>query len=317
MTITAGYDLVGDIHGHADALERLLKKLGYNEHEGVYQHAERKLVFLGDFIDRGPKIWRVIEIAKAMVESNAALAVMGNHEFNALAFHTSIDGREDSSLRPRSTKNIRQHAATLQQLKDHQLSDALDWFRSLPMWMEIEGAEGSRIRAVHACWDDEQIASIEQAIEQRSGFTSEFLKDATDSNHSLFKAVEIILKGKELALPEGYFYHDKEGHKRTAIRTRWFERPPAGSLYEAYALQADPIDCPIQIETHRIAETAAYPADHPPVFVGHYWLHANQPSRLASNIACLDYSIAKDGFLCSYRWDGEQQLDDAKFVWTQ
>ena len=52
MTIQ-GYDLVGDIHGHADPLHRLLEKLDYAEVEGVFRHPERKMIFVGDFIDRG------------------------------------------------------------------------------------------------------------------------------------------------------------------------------------------------------------------------------------------------------------------------
>ena len=57
-----------------------------------------------------------------------------------------------------------------------------------------------------------------------------------------------------------------------------------------------------------------YPADGPPVFVRHYWLSAATPAPLAANVACLDYSVAKGGFLCAYRWDGERTLDSAKFV---
>jgi len=34
------HDLIGDIHGHADALQRLLTKLGYAKHKGVYRHPE-------------------------------------------------------------------------------------------------------------------------------------------------------------------------------------------------------------------------------------------------------------------------------------
>ncbi len=43
------YDIVGDIHGHADTLERLLDRLGYREQRGVYRHPERKLIFVGDW----------------------------------------------------------------------------------------------------------------------------------------------------------------------------------------------------------------------------------------------------------------------------
>ena len=50
-----GYDLVGDIHGHADALHRLLGKLDYVEVDGVFRNPERRMIFVGDFIDRGPR----------------------------------------------------------------------------------------------------------------------------------------------------------------------------------------------------------------------------------------------------------------------
>lgn len=50
------YDLIGDIHGHATELEQILRELGYARRNGTYQRTERKVVFLGDFIDRGPQI---------------------------------------------------------------------------------------------------------------------------------------------------------------------------------------------------------------------------------------------------------------------
>jgi hypothetical protein len=81
------YDLIGDIHGYADELVQLLQKLGYGLADGCYRHPARKVIFLGDFIDRGPKQGEVLQIVIPMVQQGSALAVMGNHEFNALAFH--------------------------------------------------------------------------------------------------------------------------------------------------------------------------------------------------------------------------------------
>lgn len=51
-------DFIGDIHGHADQLEELLLKLGYSKPNEFYVHThpERKVLFVGDYIDRGPKI---------------------------------------------------------------------------------------------------------------------------------------------------------------------------------------------------------------------------------------------------------------------
>jgi hypothetical protein len=55
-----------------------------------------------------------------------------------------------------------------------------------------------------------------------------------------------------------------------------------------------------------------YPADKP-VFVGHYWL-TGAPEPLAPRVACVDYSVAKEGRLCAYRYDGEPELSATKFV---
>ena len=71
-----GYDIIGDIHGHADALERLLGKLGYELKGGSWQHHSRRAIFLGDFIDKGPQQKRVLEIVMPMVQEGHALAVM-------------------------------------------------------------------------------------------------------------------------------------------------------------------------------------------------------------------------------------------------
>ena len=84
----SGFDVIGDIHGHADALTRLLEAMGYREHEGVYRHDSRTVVFLGDFVARGPQQREVLRIARSMVTAGTARAIMGNHEFNAIAYAT-------------------------------------------------------------------------------------------------------------------------------------------------------------------------------------------------------------------------------------
>lgn len=48
------YDVIGDLHGHAAALEALLARMGYRKREGAWRHPDRTAVFVGDFIDRGP-----------------------------------------------------------------------------------------------------------------------------------------------------------------------------------------------------------------------------------------------------------------------
>src|SRR5438046_9172569 len=83
------YDIIGDIHGHAEELRTLLQRLGYEERNGGYIAEDRNAIFVGDFIDRGPAIREVLQIARAMVSRNGARAVLGNHEFSALWYHTT------------------------------------------------------------------------------------------------------------------------------------------------------------------------------------------------------------------------------------
>jgi hypothetical protein len=304
------YDLIGDIHGHADPLEQLLAKLGYQRILGVYRHPERKVIFLGDFIDRGPRIRDVLEIARSMVLEGSALAVMGNHEFNALAFHTEDPDSPGQYLRKRLDKNIHQHHQTLNQLSSEEMKHYLEWFRTLPMWLELPG-----LRAVHACWDPRSTEIVSRGYATHGGLTTPMLTAASRKGHELFQHAEYLLKGKELMLPKGVTFADKEGIPRDNIRTKWY-LPPHGHTYRTYALQTDVVesDLPLHESIHDFA--SPYPEMEKPVFVGHYWLLAEKPGTLAPNVACLDYSVAKDGFLCAYRWSGEQQLSNDNFVWV-
>jgi hypothetical protein len=302
------YDIIGDIHGHADELHELLDRMGYARRGGAYCHPGRQAVFVGDFIDRGPQIAATLATVRAMVDAGAALAVMGNHELNALAFHTPDSDEPGEFLRRHSEKNIRQHRATLDQLSAAELADALAWFWTLPLWLDLP-----ELRVVHACWDPSRVAALQAGLGGSSRLTPDVLPDACRRGAPLYEPVDVTLKGKEAHLPAGFSYRDKDGHVRDAVRTRWYQ-PADGHTYGTYALQTDPLECEAPLPPQVIADSLHYPADEKPVFFGHYWLWAPQPAPLAANVACLDYSVAKGGQLCAYRWDGERELDAGKFV---
>lgn len=304
------YDLIGDIHGHADKLVQLMERLDYRKVGGVYRHPDRKAIFLGDYIDRGPKIPQVLAIVRGMVEENAALAIMGNHELNALAFHTEDSTRQGTFLRKRNTTNIRQHAQTILQLSDQELESALNWFRTLPLWLDLDG-----LRSVHACWDESAMAMIANAIDGHGGITKDFLQSAYQSGNGLLAPVEVILKGKEAKLPQNMIVKDNDGHPRNKMRTRWY-LSPQGQTYRTYALQSDELNCDMAIDPVVAPNSAPYPISDKPVFVGHYCLVTKFPTVLAENVACLDFGVVKGGFLCAYRWNGEQKLCNDNFVWT-
>lgn len=77
------FDIIGDLHGCRSELEALLGQLGYDI--GAARHPDgRKVVFLGDLVDRGPDIPGVLRIVMKMVEAGTALCVPGNHEMKLL-----------------------------------------------------------------------------------------------------------------------------------------------------------------------------------------------------------------------------------------
>lgn len=88
------FDIIGDVHGCCDELEQLLEQLGYkrvvidgNDYWGhvSYQHpAKRKAVFVGDLVDRGPRILDVVRIVRNMMVSGDAICVPGNHDIKLL-----------------------------------------------------------------------------------------------------------------------------------------------------------------------------------------------------------------------------------------
>ena len=65
-----------------------------------YPRDERTVVFLGDYVDRGPQIRETLNLVRAMRDSGSAITLMGNHEFNMLSFwYKNGDGDATSMVR--------------------------------------------------------------------------------------------------------------------------------------------------------------------------------------------------------------------------
>ena len=303
------YDIIGDIHGHYNDLRSLLLKMGYGQSEkGHYYHPDRQVIFVGDYIDRGKYSREVVQLVRAMQENGTAIALMGNHEYNAICFHTK--GSDGNYLRPRTNQNIKQHCATLHSFEsDSFLDDTLDWFKQLPLFYE-----NSYLRVVHACWDQDQLAVLQ------TYFGGEQLKEvhlelSATKDNPLYEAVEIVLKGKELPLPEGKSFFDQGNHERKEVRIKWWEPNAGRSIKELAVKPKDVMGLSEAVKADPEHNFAAYPSEEKPVFFGHYWLEGEVPSLQAPNVCCVDYSVANQGKLVAYRFDGETELRKEKFCW--
>ena len=302
------YDILGDIHGCYDTLVSLLDTLDYQLIDGCYQHASRKLIFVGDFIDRGPKQLEVIDCAKAMVEGGHALAVMGNHEFNAIAYATH-DPKDGGFLRRHSERNQRNHQDFLDAVEGNpkKYTEIIDWFCTLPMWLELDD-----LRIIHACWDQGAINKIQANYADSPYLSKELLIAAADPARWEYEDLETLLKGKEIRLGDGHSFIDPGGIRRYNMRVRWWDE--TATTYRAAFMGPEAALPHLSTDTIQEDHLVDYANTEKPLFVGHYWM-AGEPAPLMPNIACVDYSIARgDGKLCAYRWDGESVLSTDKFV---
>ncbi|GAA4443552.1 polynucleotide kinase-phosphatase [Pontibacter saemangeumensis] len=111
---TGPFDIIGDIHGCFDELQELLTELDYkvaqqaNGHYQVSGPAGRKVIFLGDLTDRGPKSPEVLRLVMDMVHSRQALCIRGNHDDKLLRYLQGKNVNLDHGL----DKTVQQLAAT-------------------------------------------------------------------------------------------------------------------------------------------------------------------------------------------------------------
>jgi hypothetical protein len=149
-------DVVGDVHGEIDALTALLSRLGY---AGDGSHPEgRRLVFVGDLVDRGPDSPAVVERVSRLVENQRAQCVLGNHELNILIgskkpdnvwfFHHELPAGHPAANRPQVWAD------------EPTKTRMLRFFSTLPLTLERPD-----LRVVHACWDEAMIAIARQAAD--------------------------------------------------------------------------------------------------------------------------------------------------------
>lgn len=293
-----GYDIIGDVHGCASALRRLLVALGYQETSQGYVYHDRnkprQAIFVGDLIDRGDEVAETLAIVKAMWDAGNAQVVMGNHELSAIAWHTPY---QQGFIRPRTARSYQQLQATLEQFSDHRrlLASYIEWFRELPLFLETD-----IFRVVHACWDNHLIEQYQQQY-QTNLLVDDILFSVPERDSFAAYFLERITRGISLPLPEGHVMYSYHGFPRHRFRVKFWTR--SGETYQDIAFQPDPLPEQVahaELTAEDRAKLLHYGEQEKPLFVGHYWLQG-QPAIIQPNIACVDYSAVNGGLLTAYR----------------
>lgn len=258
-------DIVGDIHGEIGALEALLARLGYSL-DGRHP-AGRRLVFLGDLVDRGEDSPAVVECVAEMVVAGRAQCVLGNHELNLLRReHKEGNGWfwPEEADHDRATGNFKASARATSRQRDQFLA----WFDTLPVALERPD-----LRVVHACWDRDAMDRL-----RRSGLRPSRAYDAFDDEIAAALESNRMSDRREHELAEwGDHLHDarapvpmlagvaaidtlrQSGHPLRAA-TSGLERPAPAPFFAAGKWRMN----------ERVAWWEEY-EESPAVVFGHYW----------------------------------------------
>ena len=181
------FDIIGDIHGCMDELTDLLRTLGYEVTAGGARHPEgRKVVFLGDLVDRGPKTPEVLELAMNMVEQGTALAVPGNHDTKLLRKLRGKDVRLTHGLAQsveqleQRTPEFRERVATfIDSLVSHYvLDDGKLVVAHAGMKQEMQGRGSGKVREF-ALYGETTGETDEQGLPVRYNWAADYRGRAT------------------------------------------------------------------------------------------------------------------------------------------
>jgi len=144
-------DIVGDIHGEIEPLLQLLAQLGYDERG---RHAQRRLVFIGDLIDRGPDSPAVIELVRELVLAERAQCLLGNHELLLLLGESKEGCRwyADPQHPEQQPGGRFAHSKPAEPQRKHLWRD---FVAGLPLALERDD-----LRLVHACWQTAAVDAL-------------------------------------------------------------------------------------------------------------------------------------------------------------
>ena len=302
------FDIIGDIHGNADALKSLLLKMGYVKERGFYSHPRRKAVFTGDFVNRGAKVRQTLNIVRKMVENKAAYAIMGNHEYNLICYHTKSFGR--GYLRNHNSVNRSLFYYSTKAFRDHpdEWIRNLEWIRQLPLFLEFE-----HFRVVHACWDRNLIKFVKRNLPENR-MTESFLHNSARPGTIENDVIEVLLSGIEIPVDKLTTVINSGGRPVDKIRIKWWMNPDSQRLGQIalgeYAIQPNRL-----VSKKEQILFLPYSENRRPLFIGHYCLRDDLRPQ-SPNICCVDYCCYRKGKLAAYRLNGETRLTSDSFIWV-
>lgn len=166
-------DIIGDVHGEISALDQLIERLGYTK-DGKNREG-RRLVFVGDLIDRGEDSPAVLERVAELVASGRAQCVLGNHELNLL-LNSRKEGNGWFFPETEDHDHADGHFLDVPRLDERRRQQAIAWFETLPLVLERQD-----LRVVHACWHAPAVESLRRDTRRISEICAQWNQSIEDS----------------------------------------------------------------------------------------------------------------------------------------
>lgn len=292
-------DVIGDVHGEIDALKTLVTNLGYDK-DGNHPEG-RKLVFVGDLVDRGPDSPAVIKFVKHLIDQGNAQAILGNHELNLLQLKAK-DGA-GWYFSERFEKDVKYKPFNVVNKDDEKF--IYDFLSNLPLALERDD-----LRIVHATWDNEKINAIRHVplgtiakfytdweAKIDNDITSSGLLDAYNAEQKKWEKEQVDPDGTIPFLESTCQYN--LAHQMTnpvRVLTSGVEQRSHQPFYASGKWRF----------VERFAWWDSY-TDNVPVIVGHFWRrfsnNSSDPENLFKdiepeawhgvkhNVFCVDYSV--------------------------
>ena len=316
-------DLIGDIHGELPALQSLLHELGYRpDADGDPLHPDdRHLLFLGDLVDRGAHSLEVVELVQRLSLKGRASCVMGNHEYNLVAWSMKLPRYEEpKDSNRKTTEDVNDRRA--------RWNAVLPFLRELPIGIALPD-----LRVIHANWHVPSLNAVAPILtptgtrpktfsEAQRWIASHIAVDTPFTETGLKPGLpprpprvegktkedaphEILIKGFEFGPVEPF--PDSEGKLRKQVRVTWWLEPNAPVLRDraqvvGHYWNLPPIDdnfCP------------PFPSGHQKL---RRWQSAHAPNipargraNLRGDVACIDFqglTLASKTLACvgALRW---------------
>ncbi len=301
------YDIIGDVHGYASLLKKLLLQIGYTKTENGYSHPDRKAIFVGDFVNRGPEIRKSVKMIRKMVQNGNAYAILGNHEIYAITY--SLKEKDGSFVVKSKSKDYLALNKTIREFSGfkEEWKEAVEWMLKLPLYLDL-----GEIRVVHACWSDSAIEWLKD-VELKGKSANDIFRKVYKKPKSISnKNISLLTKGIDFKMPGNIRIVNNKGVSPRSFRLRWWENPE-GMTFESMSFESKFILPEYEIPKHLTPEVQPYPEISPIVFFGHYCRY-NGPFIIKPNICCVDSCVAGSKILTAYKWNGEKVLDPNNLI---